>query len=563
MPGITELAIIIFFAAVLAIFAKTFRQPVMLAYLLTGVLLVAVFSSFQFLNTSTFRLFSDLGIMFLLFLVGLEVNYSSLRFVGRPALLLGVVQLALTSLGGFFLAQWLGFAPLPAAYLALAFSFSSTVVVVKLISDKRDLGALYARLAIGVLILQDIVAMLMLVFLGGFSGDGALGVSWMGIGFSFLKGAAFFLAFFWLGRKVLPPLFDRIGRSQELLFLSSLAWLFSAAAIAGELGFPIEIAGFLAGFALSNSTEHFQIATKMRPLRDFFILGFFVFLGSSVGLSGLSAFSWALAAFLAFVLIAKPIIVFLTLALMGYRTRTNFLTGVSLAQVSELSFVVVALGAKFGHIGNDAVALVSVVGAISILLSSYLIAHAERLARVFHRALSFFERKRTREIYSPDEIPAKPIILIGCHRTGESILLSLPRDDVLVLDFDPEVIHRLQRQGVATLFADVNDEEAFRRSHAADSRLIISTSPSMEDNEILIRRMQKLEGRRPKVIVRAESELDARALYKKGADYVLLPHFTSGQYLGKTIAINPEIPILEDLRENDLKLLEKVHKGAI
>lgn len=563
MPGITELAIIIFFAAVLGVFAKTFKQPVMLAYLLTGVLLTAVFSSFQFLNTETFKLFTDLGIMFLLFLVGLEVNYSSLRFVGRAALLLGALQIALTFVGGFFLAEWLGFSALSAVYLALAFSLSSTVVVVKLISDKHDLGALYAKLSIGVLILQDMVAMLALVFLSGLSSNGSDGTPWIAIGFSFLKGGVFFIALFWIGKKLLPPLFDKIGRSQELLFIVSLAWLFSVAAIAGKLGLSIEIAGFLAGFALSNSTEHFQIATKMRPLRDFFILGFFVFLGSSAGLSGFSAFSGAMWAFLAFVLFIKPLVVFFTLSGMGYRARTNFFTGVSLAQVSEFSFVIAALGVKFGHIGNEVVAVISLVGALSILFSSYFIMHVEKLASAFHRALAFFERKISREDDLADEAKSKPIVLIGCHRTGESILLSLPPDDVLVIDFDPEVIHRLRNQGIETFFADVNDEDAFIRSGIAESKLVISTSPSLEDNEMLLRRVQKNEGSRPKVIVRAETERDARTLYKRGADYVLLPHFTSGQYLGKTVALNPNIPILEDLKENDLKLLERARRASI
>jgi len=557
MPGITELAIIIFFAAVLGVFAKTLRQPVLLAYLLTGVLLVTAFSSFQFLSTETFRLFSDLGIMFLLFLVGLEVNYASLRFVGRAALSLGALQLALTFAGGFFLAGWLGFPPLSAAYLALAFSLSSTVVVVKLISDKHDMGALYAKLALGVLVLQDLVAMLALVFLSGFSADAALGTPWGAIAISFLKALVFFGVLFWLGKRALPALFDRISRSEELLFLVSLAWLFSIAAVAGKIGLSIEIAGFLAGFALSNSSEHFQIATKMRPLRDFFILGFFVFLGSSAGMAGFSTLSATTWIFIAFVLLVKPLTVFFSLAAMGYRARTNFFTGVSLAQVSEFSFVIAALGVKFGHIGSAVAAVIAVTGAISILLSSYLIIHAEGLARALRRLISFFERKTAREERTDNEIPAKRIILIGCHRTGESILLSLPKEDVLVADFDPEVIHRLRHQGIATFFGDMSDEEAFFRTHAAEATIIISTSPSLEDNEMLLRRVQKCEGPRPKVIVRAETERDAHALYKRGADYVLLPHFTSGQYLGKTVALNPNMPILADLKENDLKLLER------
>jgi Kef-type K+ transport system membrane component KefB len=556
-----QFAAVFFIASALAVVAKLFRQPVILAYLVTGVIL-STFTAFNFVGTQAFGVFSDLGIMFLLFLVGLEVNYSSLRLVGGAALLLGAAQILITTTLGFFLASWFGFNALPALYIGIALTFSSTVVVVKLLGDKRDLSGLYAKLTLGLLVFQDIVAIFALLFLGGLSANAQItdGNMWLSVGFMFLKAALLFIVIFWLGRKVLPRFFDRIGHSQELLFISSLTWLFVVAAVSGMLGFSIAIAGFLAGFALANSSEHFQIATKMRPLRDFFILGFFVLLGSSLHFRDFSRFSLIALGLLAFVIFIKPLIVFFILYPLGYRKRTNFFASISISQVSEFSFILLALGVSLHHINEEVAALISIVGAVSIVFSSYLIMHAQKIYKGMSNFLGYFERKKTREQNLSEEIPHRPIILIGCHRTGESILFSLPREQVLVVDFGPGITYRLKKTGIASFLGDMNDEDVFLRTHASDADLVISTSPLLEDNEIVLNRIQRLPARRPKFIGRAETEKEARHLYKIGADYVLLPHFTSGQYLGRTIAINLSMPVLEELKNNDLEILSQTHR---
>lgn len=552
-----ELAVVVLLAGVLGVVVKLLKQPVILAYLLTGII-VSAFTSFHLVSSDAFRLFSDLGIMFLLFLVGLEINYSSLRLVGGPALMLGLAQIVLTFFAGFFIAGALGFAMLPAIYLAAALTFSSTIIVVKLLSDLNDLQSLYGKLALGLLIVQDVVAIFALLALGGVqSGSAGASFGWMNFGVTVLKGAVLFSAMFFLGKRAVPWLFEKIGRSQELLFLLSLAWLFVVAALVSRVGFSIEIAGFLAGFALANSSEHFQIATKMRPLRDFFILGFFVFLGSSIGISHFAGFSVPMAALLGFVLVVKPLIVLGILYALGYRKRTNFMTGLAVSQISEFSLILVALGVKLGHIDETLAATVSVVGALSILVSSYFMTHAEKIMNALSFILRFAERKHTRETHSPSSAEPKPIILVGAHRTGQSILMALSPKDVLVVDFDPEVTNRLREEGIEYLFGDMSDDETFDAARAAEAKLVISTSPKAEENELLLARIKKLPEPRPKFIARADTEREALSLYEKGADYVLLPHFTSGQYLGKTIAIDPEMPVIADLKRNDLEILHR------
>ncbi len=553
--GLLELAIVILVAAVLGSAAKLFRQPVILAYLATGIV-IGYFGLFNFQDKEVFSIFSDLGIMFLLFLVGLEINYTSLRLVGKASVILGLGQIVFTAALGYLITAALGFPPLQAIYIAVALTFSSTIIIVKLLSDKRELHSLHGKMSVGLLLVQDLVAVLILIFLASVDTGG--GGIWWNVILTVLKGIALFAFILFLGRKVFPPLFDRIARSQELLFLASVAWLFLLAAAIAKIGFSIEIAGLLAGLALANSSERFEISHKLRPLRDFFILIFFVILGTSLTLSNFNGLASPIILLSLFVLIGNPLIILVLMGIMGYRKRTSFLTGMNIAQISEFSLVLAAVGLKIGHITEGVVALITAVGIITIAFSSYFIMHGETIYRFFSRPLSLFERKRTKETELSDGEEAKPIVLIGCGRTGESLALGLPRSEILIVDFDPDVVKKLKMRGFSVLYGDSADDELFHRAHMKEAKLVISTSPDLDDNLALLAQLSMPNDTRPKVIVRADTEENAKALYEHGTDYVLLPHFTSGQYLGKTIALDPAMEVLQTLRENDLKLLEAI-----
>lgn len=551
--GLFELAIVILIAAGLGLAAKLLKQPLILAYLIAGVA-IAYLGFFDIQNRETFAIFSDLGIMFLLFLVGLEINYSSLRMVGRASVLIGLGQIIFTALVGFGVVRLFGLSALHSLYIAIALTFSSTIIVVKLLSEKKDLNSLYGKISIGFLLVQDFVAILILVLLSGIVAG--KGIVWNDLVAAVIKGVALFAAMLVLGRKILPRVFDPIARSQELLFLMSLAWVFLVATVVSKIGFSIEIGGFLAGLALANSAEHFQIASRVRSLRDFFILVFFVILGSSLVFSDFSGLVLPIIVLSAFVLIGNPLIVMIIMGLMGYRKRTSFLSGVTVAQISEFSLILAALGLKVGHLDEKAVSLITAVGIITITLSAYLIIHADALFRRLSRLLSVFERRRLRGEYVSAEGFKKPVILIGCHRTGESIAMSIPQKELLAIDFDPEVIAKLRKRNIDYIFGDISDPDIFERANVGEARLLISTCPDLENNLALLEEIRMLQ-KRPIVIVRAEDEKEALLLYDRGVDYVLLPHFTSGQYLGKTIAVDPEIKILEQLRKRDLEMLEK------
>ncbi len=552
--GFLELALVILVAAILGIVFKALKQPVILAYLATGAL-IGYLGFFNLANRETFKIFADLGIMFLLFMVGLQINYRSLKLVGKPSLIVGLGQMVFTAAIGFFLATFFHFNYLESVYIAVALTFSSTIIVVKLLSDKKDLNSLYGKISVGFLLAQDLVAILILVLLAGFQNGGAL--NWLSIILTFLKGVILFVLMFWLGRKFLPFVFSKIARSDELVFLTSLAWVFLLAALASRVGFSIEIAGFLAGLALANSSEHFQIASRFRSLRDFFILIFFVILGSSIIFSNFRGLTLPILVFSLFVLVGNPLIVLIIMGLLGYRKRTSFLAGVTVAQISEFSLILAALGFKIGHIKENVLALITAVGIITITLSTYLIVYAENIFSRARRFLSLFERRKLKEELSREIFSKKEVILIGCHRTGESIALSIPKEKLLIIDFDPEVINFLKKHGYDYIFGDIRETRVFENAGFEEALLVISTSPDFEDNLFLLTALRNRKNR-PKVILRAETEKETEILYREGADYVLLPNFTAGQYLGKTIAIDPTMEILPDLKRRDLALIRKM-----
>jgi hypothetical protein len=243
------------------------------------------------------------------------------------------------------------------------------------------------------------------------------------------------------------------------------------------------------------------------------------------------------------------------MGLMGFKKRTSFLAGLTVSQISEFSLIMAALGLKVGHIDQQAVALITAVGIISIVISSYLIIHGTAIFRFFREPLSIFERKRLSEIKIPKDIK-KPVILVGFHRTGQGLAHHLPKEDLIVIDFDPDVTKRLESNGYHYLFGDIADPEIFEQVASYKTKLVISTSPDMEDNLVLISRFKALK-HRPGIVVRADTEAEALTFYEAGADYVLVPHLASGHQLGRLLSTHSSPTQLKKLKSHDIKLLHQ------
>ena len=550
-----EITVIIALASVLSLVFKIFKQPEILAYILTGIL-IGPLGLFHLNNHSFFSAMGDLGVTLLLFMIGLEIKITDLSSVGKTTLILGPAQIILSVVGAYIISLAFGFPILSSLYIGFALAFSSTIIIIKILSDKRELHALYAKMSVGTLLIQDFVAILFLIFLSaaGTSGNNSVFAQ---LGLIALKAVVLFAVVIFLSQKVFPKIVEFVAKSQEVLFLLSIAWVFGLAAIVSSpyIGFSIEIGGFLAGLALANSVANYQIIAKVRILRDFFIVIFFVLLGMQMTFNNVGPILLPAIIMSLFVLIGKPLIVMLVMGDMGYKKRTSFLTGLSLSQISEFSLILIFLGSKLGQVTPQVVSLMTLVGITTFICSSYLMVNSKFLFKVFGKRLNILENKHSHKediATAADEMEQlkNHVVLVGGDQMGLSIIEALEDmdTDVVVIDFDPNVVKNLQSKKVHRLFGDIADLDIQERAKLDSAKLVISTIPDLEDNLLLLKELQH-ENRKAKIVAMAMESHEAKTLYKAGADYVVLPYLAGGRQVVKLLDDNLEK--IESLKSKD------------
>ena len=550
----TEIAIALVIAAALGFIAHLLRQPTIIGFIVAG-LIIGSLGQFQLGDPEVLEYMASIGITLLLFIVGLEMNFREIKEVGAPAILTGLGQIIFTFGIGYWILSVLGFAPLVAIYIAIALTFSSTIIIIKLLSEKKELATLHGRIVLGFLLVQDFVAIMILVFLAGLQVGEAVGLSLV---LALAKSAVLIGLTIFLSR-LLPKVLDFIGSSSEMLFLFSVAWSLGIAAFAASplVGLSIEIGGFLAGLALANSSEHFQIAARLRPLRDFFLILFFIGLGGKMAV-GLGSVALSQAALLSvFILVGNPLVVLFVMGLLGYRSRTSFLSSLTVAQISEFSLIVMAVGWRLGHVSLADVSLVTTVGIITIFVSSYLIIYSGYLYKIFKRPLRFFEfRKNLREEVSLAADLSDHIVLIGAHRLGQNILraLSGAKQNFVVVDYDPEIVQKLKDKKIEVFYGDAADEDIQELAGLERAKVIIAAIPAFNDNAAVLFAARRLNPK-AKVVLTADSEWAAKEFYRLGADYVILPHFLGGEHLAGAILKDHHFADLAQMKSRDLSLL--------
>lgn len=557
-----DITVIICFAAVLSLIFRFFKQPEILAYILTGIL-IGPLGIFKAADQTTIQAMSQVGITLLLFMVGLEIRISDLLTLGKTVLFAAISQIVLTFFVSFIVIETLGYSALPVLYLGLALTFSSTVIIVKILSDKRDMHSLYAKISLVILLAQDLLAILTLMFLSGLNQQTGGFQSFFQFGLVGLKAVALFAIVIYLSINVFPRIVELVARSQETLFLVSLAWVFGLAAFVSSpvIGFSIEIGGFLAGLSLANSIANYQIIAKAKILRDFFIVIFFVFLGMQMSFADLPSILLPAIVLSFFVLAVKPLIVMATLGLMGYRKRTSFLTGISQSQISEFSLILVFLGYKLGHISQTEVSTITLVGIITFSISAYLISNGNKIYLTFNKKLNFMEVKTNKKdemaVSDGFENLKNHVVVIGGDQMGESIVDALEdlKTEVVVIDFDPAIVKKLEKKKVHRLFGDISDLDIQERAQLDSAKLVISTVPDVEDNQLLLKELRH-ENRKAKIVVMALDSHDAKILYKEGADYVILPHLAGGRQIAKILLDDDNLKHIEVLRKKDQKYLD-------
>ncbi len=524
----TQIALLLVVAALFGVAVKYLKQPPFIGYLFAGATL-AYLGLIH--NLTAVDSLAKVGITLLLFLVGLEMDLKELPTIGKTSILVGLGQIFVTFVLGFLLSMILGLSSITSFYIAIALTFSSTIVVVKLLSERRDLNSLYGKITVGILLIQDLVAILVLVFLSGLGG----GVDPLKIVLTFVKVIVLFILVWISSKKILPLIFGKfVAGSPEMLFVGSIAWALGFAALAsGPLGLTPEIGGFLAGLSLSNLPEHFGISSKTKPLRDFFLTIFFLTLGMQIVIGNISHIILPAIIFSLFVLIIHTLVTILLMGILRYKKRTSFLTAVSLAQISEFSFIIMAAGLRLGVVNVNLVSIIVLVGVITMTASSYLISSGGIIYTKVKDYLKIFERKDFREeILLGENDFDNHVILIGCGRIGKTLLSFFKKSQtsLLVIDYNPKVFARLTSDKIPSLLGDIEDLEVLELAKIEKSRIVISTIANLNDDLALLAHIKSLRSR-PMVIVKAASREEAVKLYESGATYVLLPEVVAGEYL--------------------------------
>ncbi|WP_372875032.1 cation:proton antiporter [Pseudomonas sp.] len=539
-----EVAVLLALSALLGSVAVKLRQPLIIAYILVGIMAGPAVLGLSSEN-APLELLAEIGITVLLFVVGLKLDMRLVRTLGPVALATGLGQLTFTIFFGFLLCRLLGLEWLTALYVAVALTFSSTIIIVKLLSDKGEIDSLHGRIAMGFLIVQDIAVVLAMLGLnlyqpGNEEHSGLHPLALVGT----LLGSL--IALYLLMRFALPRLLTIMASSPELLMLIAIAWGTLLAGGADSLGLSKEIGAFLAGFSLASTPLREALASRLTSLRDFLLLFFFLHLGLQLDFAHIHGQIGSALLLSLFVLIGNPLIVMAIMGWMGYRKRTGFMAGLTVAQISEFSIIFVAMGIGLGHVGQDALGLTTLVGLITITLSTYMILYAQPLFARLAPWLGLFERHiahRENAVDNPQGDAQPDVIIYGMGRYGQQLAkqLELGGMRVLGVDFDPEALLQARQAELNVCYGDAEDVDFLAHLPLQQARALVSTIPQREVNAILLRGVRRLSFG-GQITLSAFREGDAEAFHHAGAASVLRPYTDAAEFAARRL--------LEEIAEN-------------
>lgn len=516
----TELSQVILVTVGVSIIMKLIRQPLILGYILSGLIVGPSFLNLIHSN-EMFEAFSALGIALLLFIIGLGMHISEFKQLGKPVFITAAAVLLTVGTLGFTAGSLMGFTKTEALITAFALFFSSTIIIVKILSDKKETNRLHGQIAIGVILLDDIVATLaLLMVVAGENG----GLTAMEIISLFIKGLLLLLVLYIANTRVLGRLTKVMASSQELLFLFALAWGFGVASLFDMAGFSIEIGALFAGVALASLPYTQEIAARLKPLRDFFVVLFFITLGQSLNVDNLSAGLVPALVLSGIVMFVKPFAVISSLGFLGYPKRVAFKSGINLSQISEFSIILVLLAFSSGMVSERLSAIITLVAIITITSSTYLMHYDNQLFKMFDSIkFKMFEKETVhRERHKHGNIP---LILFGYHKGGHEFINTFKQMSrkYVVIDYDPGVIDILERQNVPYIYGDATDLELLEEVGIEKAKLVVSTFTEFDVTRQLVENVQRIN---PDAVIvcHADNQQEALQLYEIGATYVMIPH---------------------------------------
>jgi Kef-type K+ transport system membrane component KefB len=520
LPIVRDLGLIVVVGALCLILGQRLRTPSIVAYIVAGLLLGPVTGLIE--ASEAVDLIAEVGIALLLFLVGLELSLARIRDVGKVAVVAGIGQVIFTAAGGLGLALLLGFGVMESVFIATALTFSSTVVVVKLLDQKGELNVLYGRIAVGIFLVQDLVVIVILTFLAGLGEADQLQAGDMagGLAVAFGGMAALLAVALLSARYILPRLFALVAGAPEPLFIWSLCWCFLFVLGAEAMNLSLEIGAFLAGVSLAQLPYNHEFQRRVHPLMNFFIAVFFVSLGIQMQVGAALSHLVSASALSLFVLIGNPLIFMLIITRLGYGERPAFLTSVTVAQISEFSFIFAGVGMAAGLIGPEILSLITVVGLITIGISSYMILYNHELYAWTQRIgllRPFRASDGDGEEPESEEVLRDHVIVVGMNHMGRRIAEELRErgETVLAIDTDPR---KLQGLDTRTLLGNAEYPAVLEEAGLEYARLLVSALQIEATNNLLTYRARDAG---VPVAVHAFDQSVLHGLERLGADHLI------------------------------------------
>jgi Kef-type K+ transport system membrane component KefB len=526
MEQFSEISLILLVTLLVSILMRLLRQPLIIGYVIAGLIVGPYFLNILH-STEIIEFLSKVGITALLFVVGLGLSPKVLKEVGGVSLATGFGKITISSVIGYFIGQGLGFTVIESLYIAIAITFSSTIIILKLLTDKGDTNKLYGRISIGFLLVEDLVATIILVILAGlssFQGGGIIEII-SSLGFLLLKGFVALVVLFLISNFVLNRITNFVARSQEFLFIASLSWGMAIAALYYKLGLSIEIGALVAGVTLSMAPYASEISSRLKPLRDFFITLFFILLGSHMKFDNIETLIVPVISYFALIFFGNPIIMFVLLNLLGYSRKVGFQSGLTVSQIGEFSLILITLGYNLGHLSREIVSLITLVSILTIASSTYLIIFSEKLYKLLGSILNILEFRKVQNKVTRREKEIDAIVF-GYKRAGPEFLKIFKKFNIkfLVVDFNPEIVQKAESIGIKAEYGDASDVEFISELPFKNVKLIISTIDDIDANMVIVRSYRR-ENPQGIFIAMSDNKENALKLYHEGATHVVLSHY--------------------------------------
>jgi len=550
-----EIGMIIILCAFVASFSRLIKQPPLFAYVVSGFIIGPALFGFV-KDVSIITSLSEIGIAFLVFLAGLEISLKKLRQVNmKKIVLVGLLQMIILISISIPLVRFIGLNFMQSIYFAIILSFSSTMIVLKILSDKGEIVTLHGRILIAILLLQDLFA----IFAISIISSGQLTV--MIILPAVIKLISIIVTAFILQKFFLNYIFKKATDSKharELVVLFALAVLFLFIILSLVLKLSIAIGAFIAGMALANLTYKTELEARIKPLRDFFSILFFVALGMQITISGLREEVSLFLFLIVGAMILKPFIIFVLLKIFGYTEKTSFVSSLGLGQLSEFSIMIGVIGFTAGVLTHAMLSTIIIATILSMSLTVIMLESENQIYTIFRKPISFLKFIPVRENVGYMDDSDKSILIIGCDRMGKIILrdfLKTHKEEVVIIDYNPEIIAFLKSKKISSIYGDIESPDILESLDVSKLKRVISTAPNLTEGVLILKKI-KSENPATKVILTAQTNEEALELYEQGADYVMLPRFTAGEVVSNIV--KKEDSALKEVKRNQIERIKKM-----